>query len=42
MLYAPPISSSLIWSSEWCLVKGTSYEVPHYVVFSSLLPLPSS
>jgi hypothetical protein len=38
VLYALPISSSLT-SSLLYLAKITSYEVPHYAVFSNLLSL---
>jgi hypothetical protein len=36
---APPISSSLIWSSYPYLMKSTNYEAPHYVFVSNLLLL---
>jgi hypothetical protein len=39
MLHALPISSSLTWSF---LGKNTSYEAPHYAVFSNLLSLHPS
>jgi hypothetical protein len=42
-LHVLPISSSLIWSSQWYLVKGTNYGALHYTVFSripSLHPFP--
>jgi hypothetical protein len=38
--YAPPISSSLIWS-PWCLAKSTNCET-HFAVFFILLPHPPS
>jgi len=37
---APFISSSSIWSPYSWSVEGTGYEALHYVVFTSLLPLP--
>jgi len=37
VLHSPPIPSSFTWSPKWYSVKHTSYEAPHYVVFSSLL-----
>ena len=40
-LHVPPISFSLIWSPEWCLVSITHHKAPCYVVFSTrLLALP--
>jgi hypothetical protein len=39
LLHALPISSSLTLSFSLYLVKGTSYEAPHYVVFSSFMSL---
>jgi hypothetical protein len=38
VLHASLTSSSLISSPLWYLVKRTSYEGPHYVVFSSPPP----
>jgi hypothetical protein len=32
----PPVLSSLIWSSSFCMEKNANYEAPHYAVFSSL------
>jgi hypothetical protein len=40
VLHVPLILSSMILSSYKYLVKRTSYEAPHYEVFSSLPPLP--
>jgi hypothetical protein len=37
VLHAPPISSSSFWLY---LAKSTSYEHPHYVVFSNLTSTP--
>jgi hypothetical protein len=34
VLHALPISSSLTWSFWLYSEKSTSYEAPHYVVFS--------
>jgi hypothetical protein len=39
VLHALPISSSLVWSFYLYLANSISYEAPHYVVFSNLLPL---
>jgi hypothetical protein len=39
VLHALPISSSLILSFWLYLEKSTSYEAPHYAVFSNLLSL---
>jgi hypothetical protein len=36
MLHALSILSSLTWSFEFSLGKSTSYEAPHYAVFSNL------
>jgi hypothetical protein len=41
VLHALPISSSLTWSFLLYLEKSTSYEAPHYAVFSKLLSLHS-
>jgi hypothetical protein len=39
MLYALPISISLIWAPEWYLARSTEHKAPCYVVFSTpLLP----
>jgi hypothetical protein len=43
VLHALPISCSLTWSLKLYLAKSTSYEAPHYAVFSNPLSLyPSS
>jgi hypothetical protein len=42
VLHALPISSSWTWSFQLYLAKTTSYEAPHYAVFSNLLSLNSS
>jgi hypothetical protein len=39
VLHAPPISSPVTWSFQLYFEKSTSYEAPHYVVFSNLLSL---
>ena len=39
MPHAPPISSSLIWSTEQYSVRNIYHEAPH-TNFTSLLPLP--
>jgi hypothetical protein len=39
VLHAPPTSSSLSWS--FCFARSTSYEAPHFAVFSNLPPLIS-
>jgi hypothetical protein len=39
MLHALSISSSLTRSLQLCLAKSTSFEAPHYAVFSNLLTL---
>ena len=37
--HTPPISFSLIWSTEWYLVRSPDHKVPRYEVFSTpLLP----
>jgi hypothetical protein len=38
VLHALPISYTLTWLFLLYLVKSTSYEAPHYAVFSSFLP----
>jgi hypothetical protein len=42
VLHDPLISSPMMWLFEWCFVKRTSYEAPHFAVFSGFLLLPSS
>jgi hypothetical protein len=43
MLHAQSISFSSTWSLWYKFARSTSYEVPHYAVFSTLLsPHPSS
>ena len=37
MLHAPSISFFLIWSPEFCLVRGTALKAPRFVVFSTPL-----
>ena len=41
VLHAPPTLFVFIWSAEWYLVSSTDHYAPHYVVFSTPLPLPS-
>jgi hypothetical protein len=41
VLNALPISSFLTWSFWWYLTMSTSYEAPHYAVFSNLPSLHS-
>jgi hypothetical protein len=42
LLLTLPILSSFTWSFKLHLAKSKSYDAPHYVVVSSLLPLHSS
>jgi hypothetical protein len=39
VLHVPSISSSLAWLFYLYLLKSTSYEGPHYTVFSHLLAI---
>jgi hypothetical protein len=39
VLHALPMSSSLTWSFKLCLEESTSYEGPHYLIFSNLMSL---